>query len=330
MMKNKLSKKMHFLTVPFLFLFAGCATIVSDTQKTIHIDTNQPHSQVTILNNGKPYKTLSTPATVSLPCGDGFFTSSSFTFRFEKEGYRSYQTCRDASLNGWYWGNIIFGGLLGILIVDPASGAMWKLDDTTVVGNLTPLKDYQSPKPIAKKTSPENPLPPAGPKWVAKPKTEPRIQQEITTVTVQPKPVAKGQSKIASTPIKKPAYSASKGNAALPPRVVTQQPAVRPDNPAPIQKKIAAKRPQSPVAKAPLPQTKSVPAKKSVEHPVAAPAQVMVAAPKPKLSDLKPCKDGDSISKHPTILNLKKLRDEKVITEEEYQSLLLKFLSTIN
>ena len=35
-----------------------------------------------------------------------------------------------ATLDGWYIGNIIFGGLLGILIIDPATGAMWRLDDS--------------------------------------------------------------------------------------------------------------------------------------------------------------------------------------------------------
>ena len=34
-----------------------------------------------------------------------------------------------ARLNAWYWGNILFGGLIGWLIVDPATGAMWKLKD---------------------------------------------------------------------------------------------------------------------------------------------------------------------------------------------------------
>ncbi len=31
-------------------------------------------------------------------------------------------------VDGWYWGNIVFGGLIGWLIVDPATGAMYKLE----------------------------------------------------------------------------------------------------------------------------------------------------------------------------------------------------------
>lgn len=41
-------------------------------------------------------------------------------------------------MNGWYMGNILIGGLVGMLVVDPASGAMWSLPDN-VNANLTPL-----------------------------------------------------------------------------------------------------------------------------------------------------------------------------------------------
>lgn len=30
-------------------------------------------------------------------------------------------------MNGWYVGNILFGGVLGLLIIDPATGAMYSL-----------------------------------------------------------------------------------------------------------------------------------------------------------------------------------------------------------
>jgi hypothetical protein len=33
-----------------------------------------------------------------------------------------------ATLSGWYFGNIIFGGLIGMLAVDPATGAMWNIE----------------------------------------------------------------------------------------------------------------------------------------------------------------------------------------------------------
>ncbi len=44
----------------------------------------------------------------------------------------------EAGVNGWYFGNIIFGVLLGILIVDPATGAMWKIHQDSIAVNLYP------------------------------------------------------------------------------------------------------------------------------------------------------------------------------------------------
>jgi len=34
----------------------------------------------------------------------------------------------ECSVNGWYFGNLFIGGLIGMLIVDPATGAMYRLD----------------------------------------------------------------------------------------------------------------------------------------------------------------------------------------------------------
>jgi hypothetical protein len=41
-----------------------------------------------------------------------------------------------AGLNGWYLGNLLFGGLVGLLVVDPATGAMFRLPEDATV-NLT-------------------------------------------------------------------------------------------------------------------------------------------------------------------------------------------------
>jgi hypothetical protein len=78
-----------------------------------------------------------TPTTISLPSDAGFFSPARYTFEFEKEGFGPGLASLGASLDGWYIGNILFGGLIGMLIVDPATGAMWRLSDR-VYGNLPP------------------------------------------------------------------------------------------------------------------------------------------------------------------------------------------------
>lgn len=41
-------------------------------------------------------------------------------------------------LNGWYFGNILIGRVIGMLIIDPATDAMWKLETLPI--NVTLYK----------------------------------------------------------------------------------------------------------------------------------------------------------------------------------------------
>jgi hypothetical protein len=44
--------------------------------------------------------------------------------RVSKEGFQSRERKVDGTVNGWYFGNVVFGGLIGMIAVDPATGAM--------------------------------------------------------------------------------------------------------------------------------------------------------------------------------------------------------------
>ena len=57
-----------------------------------------------------------------------------YVLKLEKDEYTPFETSVKGGLNGWYLGNVLFGGLIGIVIVDPLTGAMWTLqpDDVTV------------------------------------------------------------------------------------------------------------------------------------------------------------------------------------------------------
>ena len=70
-----------------------------------------------------------TPATVTLDSSAGYFKGEAYTITFSKEGYMNQTVTLNSSIDGWYWGNIVFGGLLGMLIVDPATGAMYNLPE---------------------------------------------------------------------------------------------------------------------------------------------------------------------------------------------------------
>ena len=49
----------------------------------------------------------------------------------------------NGTVSGWYFGNILFGGLLGIVAIDPATGAMYKLQPDTVQAALEAVKVIQ-------------------------------------------------------------------------------------------------------------------------------------------------------------------------------------------
>ncbi len=47
----------------------------------------------------------------------------------KKEGFADASQQVDSQVSGWYVANIMLGGLLGMLIVDPASGGMYTFPD---------------------------------------------------------------------------------------------------------------------------------------------------------------------------------------------------------
>jgi len=57
------------------------------------------------------------------------------TVRFDLHGYEPYELAINKKVSGWVAGNIIFGGLIG-LVVDAATGGMYKLSPEQVRGQL--------------------------------------------------------------------------------------------------------------------------------------------------------------------------------------------------
>ena len=114
----------------FCFL-TGCASIVSRSNYNVEISSNVPGAKVVVADkSGKKVHSDITPSTVLLSAKGGYFSPAGYTFNFEKEGYVSSSETRYAKVDPWYFGNFVFGtfGLVGFFIVDPLSGAMWRLN----------------------------------------------------------------------------------------------------------------------------------------------------------------------------------------------------------
>ncbi|WP_425918979.1 hypothetical protein [Acinetobacter sp. TSRC1-2] len=111
----------------------GCASIISGSTQTLTFKSVPEQASISISNKaGEKVHTGVTPATVTLKRGNGYFKPAAYDVAFKKEGFQTKTIQVTGSVNGWYVANIIFGGLIGLLIVDPATGAMYTLNPSDI------------------------------------------------------------------------------------------------------------------------------------------------------------------------------------------------------
>ena len=107
---------------------SGCASIVHGGPRSIPVASTPPGANVSIYDrNNKVVMMNTTPFVASLPVKGGYFKGHSYRLVFEMPGYATSEVNLKPTLSGWYFGNIVFGGLLGLLVVDPLTGAMYNL-----------------------------------------------------------------------------------------------------------------------------------------------------------------------------------------------------------
>ena len=119
-------------------MLLGCASIVSKSQYPVTFDSDPSGAHLTIVNRaGDTIYEGPSPTTLTLEAGSGFFKGERYQVTVSTNGGLSTSTLTP-TLDGWYIaGNIVVGGLIGWLIVDPATGAMYKLPSkhTTTIGS---------------------------------------------------------------------------------------------------------------------------------------------------------------------------------------------------
>jgi hypothetical protein len=122
-----------------VMLLASCATIVGSPTQPITINS-VPGSAKVVVTDEKNVVAFQgeTPASVTLKKSDGsYFGGKTFKVEISKEGYQTQVVVVDSSPNGWYIaGNLIFGGIIGWLIVDPFNGGMYTLSPDKVNASL--------------------------------------------------------------------------------------------------------------------------------------------------------------------------------------------------
>lgn len=116
-------------------LATGCASILKGSGQQISFQSEPPDAKVVItdIRQDKQIQVGSTPFTTTLKRGAGYFKKAKYNVTIEKPGYQTEAIVLEGTPGGWYiGGNLLFGGGMGWLIVDPATGAMWTLEPSDV------------------------------------------------------------------------------------------------------------------------------------------------------------------------------------------------------
>ena len=128
----------------FSALLSSCASIVSRTKWPLAVDSKPEGVHVSITNrSGKEVFAGKTPIVTTLKSGSGFFSKESYTVALTYKGTETRKINVECKLNGWYFGNLLIGGLIGLLIVDPATGAMYRLESKDIYEVFTENKSSQ-------------------------------------------------------------------------------------------------------------------------------------------------------------------------------------------
>jgi hypothetical protein len=121
------------------FLLSGCASLVSNTSWPVSINSSSPEATFSITDkSGREVFKGAVPATVNLKSGRGYFKPGKYSVIISSPGFTSMTLPVKAKLNGWYFSNLIYGGVIGLLIVDPITGAMYKIKDPLINQALSP------------------------------------------------------------------------------------------------------------------------------------------------------------------------------------------------
>lgn len=112
-MKSKIKLLLIF---SLMLALTSCATIITGTTQSIGITSKPSCASVWVDNEFVG----NTPICVDLK------RSRNHCIRVELEGYQPYEILCKKRLNGWVFGNLVFGGLPG-LCVDALSGAIYCL-----------------------------------------------------------------------------------------------------------------------------------------------------------------------------------------------------------
>lgn len=119
----------------------GCATIVHGGPRPVSVASTPAGAKVSIYDRSNTLvQTNTTPFVAQLPTKYKYFKGQQYRLVFELPSYSSAEVRLNSTMSGWYLGNLVFGGVVGMLIVDPLTGAMYNLTPDKIEQPLTPAQ----------------------------------------------------------------------------------------------------------------------------------------------------------------------------------------------
>jgi hypothetical protein len=133
--RKEMKRKMTLILLAMVML-SGCATIVAGGRREINIKSTPTDAAVSIqdIESKEIVHKGQTPLIVPLSTGGGYFKSRQYDVTISKDGYATKAVKINSFLSGWYAGNIMLWpmAVIGGLIVDPLTGAMWSLSPKNI------------------------------------------------------------------------------------------------------------------------------------------------------------------------------------------------------
>lgn len=120
-----MKKKIVISALSLSLLLSSCATIISGSKQKVSFHSNPAQASIFIdeVEVGK------TPFEIKLE------RNKEHHVMIKLDGYQTYETNLTKKFNAWYLGNIVFGGIIGI-IIDPITGAIYNLTPNDVKAEM--------------------------------------------------------------------------------------------------------------------------------------------------------------------------------------------------
>jgi len=105
----------------------GCASLFGSPIHNVRIDSTPQNASYTVTDEqGEQVAQGVTPDMVALRTSSSPFQAARYFVNFEHEDYPGKTNALNGKLSGWYYVNIFYN-IIGALIIDPYTGAMYKL-----------------------------------------------------------------------------------------------------------------------------------------------------------------------------------------------------------